>query len=77
MSKENVKKFIQEIAKNEAIQEQVVLLAQKVNIIFTRKELIEALAKAEIVQLKDEELVKVSGGAIPTAVNSQITDSVT
>jgi hypothetical protein len=75
--KRECKKFIHEIAKNKSIQEQVVLLAQKANLVFTREDLIVALNEAELAALSEEELDAVSGGAYPTAVNNQITDSIT
>ena len=77
MSKENAKRFLAELGENESLQEQLVSLAKKEAFHFTREEFAEALAELEATKLSDKELDKVSGGAFPTAVNSQITDSVT
>lgn len=88
MSKKNAKKFLLELAKDEAMQnelnglkpsspEDVVSFAKKTKFRFTKEELKEVLVETGALKLAEEELADVSGGAYPTAVNSQITDSVT
>ena len=77
MSKENAKRFLAELCENELLQDEFVSLAKKEAFHFTREEFAEALADLLATELSDRELDKVSGGAFPTAVNDQITDSVT
>ncbi len=77
MSKENVKKFFTELCVNEAMQEELAAIADKAGIHFTREEFLEVLAESGTIELSEEELGKISAGAYPTAVNSQITDAVT
>ena len=77
MSKENAKRFLAELSENESLQEKIVSLAKKEAFYFTREEFAEALAELWSTRLSEKELDKVSGGAYPTAVNDQITDSVT
>jgi predicted ribosomally synthesized peptide with nif11-like leader len=88
MSKAHVLKFIEVIAHNEAMQKQlsklkptslddVVSFADTAKFSFTKEELAEVLAETGARLLADEDLENVSGGAFPTAVNDQITDSVT
>lgn len=88
MSKENAQRFLDELAGSEKMQkeldelkpktvEELISYAEKSKICFSREELKEILAEIGAIQLSDEELETVSAGAFPTAVNSQITDSVT
>ena len=77
MSKENAERFLGELGENESLQSELVYLAKKEAFYFTREEFSEALAELVATKLSDKELDKVSGGAFPTPVNCQITDSVT
>ncbi|MEA4832965.1 hypothetical protein SDC9_124495 [bioreactor metagenome] len=88
MSLKNAKIFLEELSSNETMQKQlnkmnpklpedVVSFAKDAHLSFTKEEMRGVLAEMGALKLTDEELEKISAGAFPTAINSQITDSVT
>lgn len=88
MSKESVKRFIEQLANSASMQKKfkkrnpaslgdVVAFAQKAGLSFSEEELKETLTEMGAMPLSEEMLEKISAGAIPTPVNGQITDAVT
>lgn len=88
MSKKNVKAFLKELAANPVMHEQlrelkpaspkdVVSFAKNMGLSFTKDEMKSVLVEMGALILPDEALEQVSAGAYPTAVNRQITDSIT
>jgi predicted ribosomally synthesized peptide with nif11-like leader len=88
MSKENAKKFLQELAQSDVLQksldeqkpsspEELALFAGQSGFLFTKEEMKEVLLTIGALKLSDDELRGIAGGALPTPVSGQITDSVT
>ena len=88
MSKENAKKFAEELIGSQKLQklleeqkpaslEDVAAFAAAHKFSFTADELNEAIEELKAKQLSDDVLGKIYAGAYPTAINNQITDSVT
>ncbi len=88
MSKESAKKFAEELLLSKKLQKQlevqkpesiedVVAFAAVQNFSFSAEDLKQVIDEYKGMQLSDEVLGKIYAGAFPTAVNNQITDSVT
>lgn len=88
MSKLIAKKFAEELLSNQKLQKQleeqkpqsiedVVAFAAVQNFSFSAQDLKQVIEDYKAMQLSDDVLGKIYAGAYPTAVNNQITDSVT
>ena len=88
MSKESAKKFAEELLGSKKLQKQleaqkpgsiedVVAFAAVQNFSFSAEDLKQVIEDYKDMQLSDDVLGKIYAGAYPTAVNNQITDSVT
>jgi predicted ribosomally synthesized peptide with nif11-like leader len=88
MSKENAKKFAEELMSSKKLQkllekqkpaslEDVTVFAATHKFSFTADELKETIDELKALQISDDVLEKIYAGAIPTPVNGQITDAVT
>jgi predicted ribosomally synthesized peptide with nif11-like leader len=87
MSKESAKTFAEELIGSKKLQkkleaqkptslEDVIAFAAAQSFSFTVDELKETIEELKALQLSDDVLGKIYAGAFPTAINSQITDSI-
>ena len=88
MSKDNAKKFAEELLNSQKLQkkleaqkpasmEDVAAFAADHKFSFTADDIKQVIEDFKALQLSDDVLGKIYAGAFPTAVNNQITESVT
>ena len=88
MSKENAKRFVDELMSSKKLQKQleeqkpetiedVAAFAAAHKFSFNAEELKQVIEDFKFMQLPDDVLGKIYAGAIPTPANGQITDAIT